>query len=97
MISIYRIPRLSRKKSLPKQTLFNVRCLVSSHPLVNLSLCHADDVLGGVGRGFAAANIQEVQASGGLVQAFLVTGGVAVEAADELLDQGSGFGIVLFL
>ena len=41
--------------------------------------------------------VQEVQTSGGLEQDLLITGRIAKETAGVLLDQGSGFGIVLLL
>ena len=67
------------------------------HPVVDLGLSQTQNILGGVRRVFAATDIQEVQASGGLVQGLLVTSGIAEETADLLLNQGSGLGIVLLL
>ena len=66
-------------------------------PLFDLGFRQPKNVLIGVGRSFAAGDIQEVQAAFGLVQVLLVTGRITQSAAGELMDQGSGFGIVLFL
>ena len=71
--------------------------LVVLHPLVDLGLSQTQDVLGGVGRVLATADIQEVQTGRGLVQSLFVTGGVTVETTDKLLDQSGGLGIVFFL
>ena len=67
------------------------------HPVVDFGLCQAQDVLFGIGRGFATANIQEVQTGRSLVQDFLITGGVAIVTVCIFLNQSSGFGIILFL
>ena len=71
--------------------------LVVLHPVVDLGLGHTQDILSGVGGVLAAADIQEIQASGGLVQGLLVTSGIAVETANVLLDQSSGLGVVFLL
>ena len=71
--------------------------LVILHPVVDLSLSQTQDILSGIGRSLAAHNVQEVQATGGLVQVFLVTSGITKETTDVLLDQGSGLGVVLLL
>ena len=66
-------------------------------PGIHLGLGQTQDVLGGVGGILAAANVQEVQASGGLLQGLLVASGIAEETADILLNQGSGLGVVFLL
>ena len=71
--------------------------LVILHPVIYLGLSQAQDILGGIGRSLAAHYMQEVQATGGLVQVFLVTSGITKETTAVLLDQGSGLGIVLLL
>ena len=67
------------------------------NPLVDLGLGHADDILGGIGRSLAAANMEEIQAALSLVQILLVTGRIAQLTKGILLDQSGGFGIVLLL
>ena len=67
------------------------------HPLVDLGLSQTQDVFSGVRRVLAAADVQEVQTSGSLIQGLLVAGGIAKETADILLDQSSGLGVVLIL
>ena len=71
--------------------------LVVLHPVVDLGLSQADDILVGVDGSLAAANVQEVQTSGSLVQSFLVTGGIAEIADSVLLDQSGSLGVVLLL
>ena len=71
--------------------------LVILHPVVDLGLSQTQDILGGIGRSLAAHYVQEIQAAGGLVQAFLVTSGITKETTGVHLDQGSGLGIVLLL
>ena len=71
--------------------------LVILHPVVDLGLSQTQDILGGIGRSLAAHYMQEIQASGGLVQGFLITSGITKETTGVLLDQGSGLGIVLLL
>ena len=71
--------------------------LVVLHPLVDLGLGHTNDILGGIQGIFTAAHIQEVQTGRSLIQGLLITGGIAVEATDVLLDQSSGLGIVFLL
>ena len=71
--------------------------LVVLHPVVDLGLSQTQNIFSGVGRVFAAADLQEVQASGSLIQGLFIASGIAVEATDVLLDQGSGFGVVLLL
>ena len=89
---------MSRKKSPCKaQALLYVRTLVSLDPLIDLGLSQAQDVLVGVGRSLAAADVQEIQAAGGLVQIFLVAGRIAQLANNVLLDQSSSLGVVLLL
>ena len=46
-------------------------------PLVDLSLSQTQDVLSGVGRSLAAADMQEIQAAGSLVQILLIACGIA--------------------
>ena len=67
------------------------------HPVVDLGLSQTENVLRRIRRALTAADVQEVKATGGLVQGFLVAGRIAEAAADVLLDQGSGRGVVLFL
>ena len=71
--------------------------LVSFQPLFYLSLCQTQDVLSGVGRSFTAAHMQEVQTGFGLIQVFLIACGVTQLTASILLQQSSGFGVVLLL
>jgi len=85
---------MSRKKRLQTQPLWKS---VGLKPIVDLGLSQTQDVLGGIGRSLAAANIDEVQAAGSLVQSFLIAGRIAVVAVGALLDQSSGFGVVLLL
>ena len=67
------------------------------HPIVDLGLSQANDVLSGVGRSLAATYVQEVQTSGGLVQGLFVTGGIAELANSVLLDQSGSLGVVRLL
>ena len=71
--------------------------LVILHPVVDLGLGQAQDILSGIGRGLTTANIQEIQTGGSLVQSLLITGGIAEVAAGMLLDQGSGLGVIFLL
>jgi len=66
-------------------------------PVFDLGLSQTDDVLSGVGRSLAADAVQEVQATGGLVQGLFVASGIAELTAGVLLDQGSGLSVVLLL
>ena len=66
-------------------------------PLLNLSLSQAQDVLGGVQRGLATANMQEVQALGSLVQILFVAVRITKGAEGVGLDQSSGLSIILAL
>jgi hypothetical protein len=93
-----RITYLSRKKSLNGSFRLDVwRGLVGFHPVLDLGLSQTENVLRRIRRSLAAADVQEVQASGGLVQSFFVAGGIAKVTTGGLLDQGSGFGVVLLL
>lgn len=71
--------------------------LVSAHPILDFGLSQTQDVLDGVGRGLAAAYMQEVQAFGGLIQVFLIACGVTQLTTSELLQQSGSFGIILLL
>ena len=71
--------------------------LVVLDPLVDLGLCQTQDILSGVGRSLAATDMQEIQASGSLVQILLVASGIAQLAERVCLDQSSGLGVVLLL
>ena len=71
--------------------------LVVLHPVVDLGLGQALNILNGVRRCLAAAEVQEVQAAGGLEQSLLIAGRIAKITVSALLDQGSGFGIVFLL
>ena len=66
-------------------------------PGVDLGLCQAQDILSGVGRGLAAANMQEIQTCGSLVQILFITGRIADGAERVSLDQSSSLGVVLLL
>ena len=85
------------KKSPQLRRLFMYRQLVGLQPGVDLGLSQTDDVLGGVGRFLATANVQEVQATGGLVQVLLIAGRIAIGAERVSLHQSSGLGVVLLL
>ena len=71
--------------------------LVVLHPVINLGLSQANDVLSGVGRSLTAAYVQEVQTSGGLEQGLFVASGIAELANSVLLDQSGSLGVVLLL
>ena len=73
------------------------KLLVGSHPVLDLSLGQTLDVLAGMAGCLTAAEVQEVQSSGSLVQGLLIAGGIAEEAVGALLDQSSGLGVVLLL
>ena len=73
------------------------RLLVSLHPVVDLGLSQTLNILSGVGRCLTAADVQEVQSAGSLVQGLLVASGIAEVAIGALLDQGCGLGVVLLL
>ena len=47
------------------------------HPVVDLGLSQANDVLCGVGRSLTTVYVQEVQTAGSLEQDFLITGRIA--------------------
>ena len=63
-------------------------------PIVQLGLCQTQDILVGVGRGLAAVDVQEVQATGSLVQILGIAGGIAVLADIVLPNQSSGLGVI---
>ena len=71
--------------------------LVIFNPVVGLGLCQTENVLRGVRGSLAAANMQEIQSAGSLVQVFFIAGRIAIGAVGTLLDESSGFGVVLFL
>ena len=71
--------------------------LVVLFPFLDLGLSQSLDVLGGVDGSLAAADVQEVQTLGSLVQIFLVTSGIAQLAIGVSLDQGCSLGVVLLL
>ena len=71
--------------------------LVVLLPLLDLGLGQSLDILGGVDGSFAANTVDEVQAFGSLEQGFLITGRIAESTDGVLLDQSSGFGIILLL
>ena len=79
------------------QTPFIMYQLVVSQPFLDLGLCQTQNVLGGVDGSLAAADVQEVQTLGSLVQILFVTSGIAQLAIGVSLDQGSGLGVVLLL
>ena len=85
------------KRDCLSQSLLCIDTLVGFQPLLDLGLSQAQDILVGIQRGLAAANMQEVQAALGLIQIFLVAGGIAQLTKGISLDQSSGFGIVLLL
>ena len=63
-------------------------------PLVDLGLGQADDVLFRMNGSFTAADVQEVQAAGSLVQIFLVACRITELTERVSLDQGCSFGII---
>ena len=71
--------------------------LVGLQPLLDLGLSQALDVLGGVDGSLAAADVQEVQTLGSLVQILLVAVGIAQVAEGVSLDKSSGLSIVQLL
>ena len=71
--------------------------LVVLLPLLDLGLGQSLDVLGGVDGSLAANTVDEVQALGSLEQGFLVTSRIAELTGSELLDHGSGLGVILLL
>ena len=89
---------MSRKKGLLKFSRpFYVAGLVVLDPLVDLGLGQTQDVLSGVGRSLAAADMQEIQAVGSLVQILLIASRIAQLAERVSLDQSCGLSIVLLL
>ena len=66
-------------------------------PLLDLGLSQAQDVLSGVGRFLATADMQEIQTLGSLVQILFVTSGIAHFTERVSLDQGCGLGIIFLL
>ena len=96
----YHITVCQEKNACDKTQAFSIckyKLLVSLLPLLDLGLSQAQDVLGGVDGSLAAADMQEVQALGSLVQVLLVTSGIAQLTERISLDQSSGLGIVLLL
>ena len=71
--------------------------LVVLHPILNLGLSQAQDILSGVGRSLATVYVQEVQTSGGLEQNLFVSGGIAELAYSVLLNQSGSLGVVFLL
>ena len=71
--------------------------LVVLHPILNLGLSQAQNVLVGVDGSFAATDMQEVQTLGSLVQILFVTGGIAQLTAGISLDQSCSLGVILLL
>ena len=51
--------------------------LVVLHPILDLGLSQTQNVLSGVQGSLAAADVQEVQTLGSLIQIFFITGGIA--------------------
>jgi len=66
-------------------------------PLFDLGLSQAQDILSGVDGSLTAADVQEVQTLGSLVQVFLVAVGIAQVAERVSLDQSSSLSIVQLL
>ena len=66
-------------------------------PILDLGLCQTENILSGVGRSLTAADIQEIQATGSLVQGLFIAGRIAKLTAGILLNQSGGFGVVLLL
>ena len=66
-------------------------------PLLDLGLSQAQDVLGGVEGSLAAADVQEVQTLGSLVQVLFVAVGIAHLTEGVGLDQSSSLGILQLL
>ena len=71
--------------------------LVVLFPFLDLGLSQSLDILGGVDGSLAAADVQEIQALGSLVQILLITSGIAQLTERVSLDQSSGLGVVLLL
>ena len=67
------------------------------HPVVDLGLSQTENVLRRIRRALTAADVQEVQTSGSLVQGFLIAGRIAEVAIGILLDQSGSLGVVLLL
>ena len=98
-LSVLLVPLISLKKEPAEKIsrLLYVAGLVVLDPLVDLGLSQTQDVLSGVGRSLAAADMQEIQAAGSLIQILLVACGIAQLAERVSLDQSCGFGIVFLL
>lgn len=71
--------------------------LVVFDPLADLGPGQTLDILGGVGRSFAAPNIDKIQSARSLEQDLFVAGRIAVVTVGILVDQSSGLGVVLLL
>ena len=96
----YHITVCQEKNACDKTQAFSIckyKLLVSLLPLLDLGLSQAQDVLGGVDGFSTAADVQEVQALGSLVQILLIAGSIAQVAKRVSLDQSSGLGIVNLL
>ena len=85
------------KRDCLSQSLLCIDTLVGFQPLLDLGLSQAQDILSGVGRCLTAANMQEIQALGSLVQVLFVAGRIAQLAERVSLDQSSGLGIIFLL
>ena len=70
---------------------------MGSHPVLDLGLGQTLDVLTGMAGCLTAAEVQEVQSAGSLVQGFLIAGRIAEVAIGILLDQSGSLGVVLLL
>ena len=71
--------------------------LVSLQPVIDLGFSQAQDILGGVGRSFATADVQEIQTAGSLVQILLVACGITLGAEAVSLDQSCSLGVIFLL
>ena len=67
------------------------------NPLIDLGLCKTQNVIAGVGSVLAAVDMQEIQATGSLIQILGITGGIAVVAKIISLDQSSRLGVIFLL
>ena len=63
-------------------------------PIIYFGLCQTQNVLLGIGGVFAAEYMQEIKTCLCLVKGLFITGGIAVETANILLDQGGIFGVI---
>lgn len=70
---------------------------VGFQPCLDLGLCQTVNGLFGIGGVLTAVTVHKVQTLGVLEQNLLIAGRIAKIADNTLLNNGSSFGIVLFL